>query len=216
MKVLVIGAHPDDETFGMGGTLARHVKEKADVFVLIVADGVTARDGNPEKQHEALRTAMGIYGVGLWKHLKYPDQKMDTIPLLHLVREIEEIISGFAPDVIYTHAREDIGQDHRRVHEATMIAARPLMGAGIKSVISYPSPSSTWWSEMPFTANHYVNITRSSGIKREVLEKAYPHEVPDGAHPRSYAGIGERESWLGQLIGIAGKAEEFCIVRQIR
>ena len=43
-KVLVIAAHPDDEVLGCGGTIARHIKNKDDVHVIILAEGVTSRD----------------------------------------------------------------------------------------------------------------------------------------------------------------------------
>jgi len=216
MKVLVIGAHPDDETFGMGGTLARHMREGDKVFVLILTDGVMARGGDILKQHEAFVTAMRMYGVAQWKHLKYTDQQLDFVPLLAIVKDIETVIHDFRPEIIYTHSREDVGQDHRRVYEATLLAARPLMGAGITKLISYPSPSSTWWGDTAFRANYYVNITEDAMIKREVIEKAYPHEVRDDPHPRSHTGMQLRENWLGQLIGIDGMAEEFRIVREIR
>jgi len=215
MKVLVIGAHPDDETFGMGGTLARHMREGDKVFVLILTDGVTARGGDILKQHEAFVTAMRMYGVAQWKHLKYTDQQLDFTPLLGIVRTIETVIHDFRPEIIYTHSREDVGQDHRRVYEATLLAARPLMGAGVQKLVSYASPSSTWWGDEAFRANYYVDITQDAEKKQEVIEQAYQHEVRSEAHPRSYAGIRMRENWLGHLIGIVGQAEEFRIVREI-
>ena len=43
-KILIVCAHPDDETFGMGGTIYQHTKNKDQVFVLIFATGQLGRD----------------------------------------------------------------------------------------------------------------------------------------------------------------------------
>ena len=43
MKILVIAAHPDDEVYGMGGTIARLSSEGNEVHVLVVTDGCTAQ-----------------------------------------------------------------------------------------------------------------------------------------------------------------------------
>ena len=42
-KILVVCAHPDDETLGMGGTIALHTKRRDKVYVLILSEGETAR-----------------------------------------------------------------------------------------------------------------------------------------------------------------------------
>ena len=42
-RVVVIGAHPDDEILGAGGTLARHVKAGDEVHAIVVADGASSR-----------------------------------------------------------------------------------------------------------------------------------------------------------------------------
>ena len=48
-KVLVVCAHPDDETLGLGGTLALHSLNKDRVEVLIFADGESSRDDSMKK-----------------------------------------------------------------------------------------------------------------------------------------------------------------------
>jgi N-acetylglucosamine malate deacetylase 1 len=215
VKVLIIGAHPDDETFGMGGTLAKHIANHDHVFVLILTDGVTARHGNTTRQREAFIRAMKIYGVWEYKHLEYPDQLLDTIPLLKIVRDIETVINEFKPERIYTHAREDIGQDHRRVYEATMIAARPLRDTSVKTILSYPCPSSTYWGETPFQGNYFVDISEHCKTKLQVLTDAYPHEVPTRPHSRSFESISNQETLHGEMMGISSRLEAFHLVRHI-
>ena len=70
MKILVIAAHPDDEVYGMGGTIARLSSEGNEVHVLIVTDGCTAQyAGRPdlpeivEKKHEESFRANEFLGV---------------------------------------------------------------------------------------------------------------------------------------------------------
>jgi len=45
-NILVIVAHQDDESIGMGGTISKHISESEDVFVLYMADGISARESN--------------------------------------------------------------------------------------------------------------------------------------------------------------------------
>ena len=50
MKILVIAAHPDDETLGAGGTIAKHIENDDDVMIIILTDGVGAREKNKSVQ----------------------------------------------------------------------------------------------------------------------------------------------------------------------
>ena len=52
-KILVIAAHPDDETYGLGGTIVKHVRSGDQVNVIIVSDGVTSHHPHKEQQKEA-------------------------------------------------------------------------------------------------------------------------------------------------------------------
>ena len=76
-QVLVIAAHPDDETYGLGGVIARHVREGDAVSVLILTDGVTARHNQVETQKAAARRACAALGVNHVHFAGLPDQRLD-------------------------------------------------------------------------------------------------------------------------------------------
>src|SRR5215475_6916202 len=118
-SILVCAAHPDDEVLGCGGTIARHVTEGDKVNVVYLADGVSSRTVDNEQiwlRHEAAIRAqkeLGIQGIPVF--YDYPDQQLDTIPLLRLVQSIERVCR---PNIVYTHHLGDLNLDHRLVAQA--------------------------------------------------------------------------------------------------
>ena len=101
VKSLVIAAHPDDEVLGCGGSIAKWAKEGHDVHVLIMAEGVTSRDKRRERvsRKEELSIlaqsaihASDILGVKSVDLLDYPDNRMDSLDLLDVVKEVEKFI----------------------------------------------------------------------------------------------------------------------------
>jgi len=106
-KILVICAHPDDETLGMGGTLALHAKKGDEIFVLVFTEGESGADNVPHdriaKRQRQGEKACSILGVKKTKFLNYADQKLDDFPLLNLAKEIEVVIKKWKPTIVYTH-----------------------------------------------------------------------------------------------------------------
>ena len=132
-SVLVVAAHPDDEVLGCGATMARHVAEGARVTVLLMADGVGAREPADRAEElaarqAAARRACGELGVTEMTLLPYPDNRMDQVALLQIVQDIEKVIRACQPDTVYTHHAGDVNIDHRRVHDAVVAACRPQPG----------------------------------------------------------------------------------------
>ena len=100
-KILVVAAHADDEVLGCGGTLARHVAEGDEVHVVFMADGVKSRSADQANQLEyrkqARDEALRILGVAECYALDFPDNCMDSIPLLDVVQSLEPIIEAVQP-----------------------------------------------------------------------------------------------------------------------
>jgi len=205
LNILIVCAHPDDETIGMGGTIKK-LSKKHDITVLFVAEGITARRksgyiSNPsydisEKEMKKMkeeietrkihaRNALKILGVKKMKFLDYPNEELDTIPLLRIIKEIEYEIKKSKANIIFTHHHNDLNQDHRIVYEATITAARPIPGSKVSSIFSFEIPASTDWRKpYDFNPNFYVEITKEIESKVKALS-SYHYEIRKNPHPRS-------------------------------
>lgn len=212
-KILIIGAHPDDETLGVGGTMCSLAKKKVKINCLIFADGESARGNTSriqQRKNQALDSAK-ILGINKIDFLGYEDQKLDVIPVVELAKKIESAIKKFNPDTIFTHFWGDANQDHRRLFEATNIAARATPSSKIKNVICYEIPSSTEWGTESFKPNLFVDISKFLTTKLKAFKK-YSNELEKFPHPRSVQSIKDRANYWGSVSGMK-QAEAFLILR---
>ena len=131
-RVAAIGAHPDDELLGAGGTLARHVKAGDQVHAVVVADGAASRypaelTAVLEKQ---ARQAAEVIGFASLRLLALPDQRLDTVPLIELTQQLEAVLDDIDPSIVYTHFPEDVNADHGAVAEPRRFAGAGEGGDG--------------------------------------------------------------------------------------
>lgn len=220
-SVLVIAAHPDDEVFGTAGTIVRHAQSGDTVWVLFLTDGVTARHNETGVQKAAARKACGTLGVTGMYFADLPDERLDGIPLLEVVRPISELVKELRPEVVYTHHRGDANQDHRAAFEATLVAVRPFDGNPVERVLCYEVASSTEWgpsfSDWAFVPNVYVDISASLEAKISALEAYYEtfqSEVKPFPHPRSPEAVRIYAQQRGITVGMQA-AEAFAMVREL-
>ena len=215
-RILILGAHPDDETLGMGGTIAKKCKNGDLVYVLIFADGETARKNirtNVSKRKKQAKEAAKILGIKEIEFLNYKDQKLDTISLIELAQHIEKAIEKWKPNIIYTHFYGDVNQDHRSVFNATMIASRPMPKSKILELLCYETPSSSEWGIQKFEPNTFEDINKFIEIKQEAFKK-YKGENEIFPHPRSLKAIMTTSEKWGLSIGLKN-AEAFIKIREI-
>jgi LmbE family N-acetylglucosaminyl deacetylase len=222
--VLILAAHPDDEVLGCGGTIAKFVDEGAIVHVAFLADGVASRPGEQAAikleliaRRSAAQKACEILGVKSVSFGEFPDNRMDTVPMLDITRAVEAIIVEYQPKVVFTNHIGDVNIDHRRLHEAVVIACRPQQGHPVKTLLCFEVPSSTEWqltgSAPAFTPNWFVDISNTLNRKLAALE-AYDHELRAWPHPRSQKGVVHLAHWRGATIGVEA-AEAFVLGRQL-
>lgn len=218
--VLVVAAHTGDEALGCAGTILKHIASGDEVHLLFMTDGVSLRAVNVGKADERLSAAhkaSEILGVKSTKNLDFPDNQMDTLPLLNVVKQVEQMITEIQPQVIYTHHIGDLNVDHQETHKAVMTACRPQPEFCVKEIYAFEVLSSTEWQTpglMPFIPNVFVDITDYIDIKRQVLE-AYTEEMRLPPHSRSIENAIRHNALRGNTVGIAF-AEAYQMVRYVR
>ena len=217
-RILVICAHPDDETLGLGGTICHHVEKGDKVNVLIFTDGESARGKSNSKikiRQKQSRKAAKDLGVEKIKFLNYPDQQLDIIAIKDLAKKIESEIKILNPNIIYTHYWGDVNQDHKKLFDATLVACRPIPNSSIEQILCYETPSSTEWGNS-FKNKHpnsFVNIEKFLDKKIIAIEN-YSDEIKPFPHPRSKEAIMNRAMFWGSTVGIH-YAEAFYLIRKI-
>ncbi|MCU1552401.1 MAG: response regulator [Glaciihabitans sp.] len=154
--VLAIGAHPDDVEIGVGGILAAHRDAGDTLVILTMSRG--ARGGLPDaRQNESLQAA-DLLGARLFLEDLVDTEITNTGPTVAI---IERVIQQVQPTIVYTHTVHDRHQDHRAVHEATVVAART-----VDTVACYQSPSAT----VDFRPSRFVSIDGFTETKLQLLQ----------------------------------------------
>ena len=218
--VLVVAAHTDDEALGCGGTIARHVAEGDTVYAAFLADGVTSRPDSTneelDQRNSAAAKAHEILGIKKAYMLGFPDNRMDSIPLLDIVQKLEGVLDEVKPQVIYTHHCGDLNVDHRITHQVVLTACRPVPGASVKEIYAFEVLSATEWNSPglnPFIPNVFIDITNHLVTKMKALE-LYELEMREEPHSRSLANAKRLAEFRGNCVGVA-VAEGLSLVRLI-
>lgn len=219
--VLIVAAHTDDEVLGCGGTIARHAAEGDAVYAVFMADGVSSRTHADQDDH-AIRNAIAerarkILGVCKNFYFGLPDNRLDSLPLIEIVKRLESIIDELQPNVIYTHHSGDLNVDHRIAHQAVLTACRPLPGSSVREIYAFEVMSSTEWSgplAAPFIPNYFVDISTYLDTKIEGLQE-YSVEMRGEPHSRSIKHLLHLVHHRGYSVGVQA-AEAFLTVRAIR
>lgn len=220
--VLVVAAHPDDDVLGCGGTMAKLSAAGHAVHVLTMADGVSARASGPaaaapellEARNAAASKAAAILGCASMETRPLRDNRLDGVDLLDVVKLIEDHIDRLQPSVVFTHHSGDLNVDHQVVHEAVLVACRPVPGQTVKNLYFFEVPSATEWrvSGTPFQPNHFVDISATLAKKCEALG-AYEDEMRPFPHARSIKAVEALATWRGATVGV-NAAEAFMVGRQ--
>ncbi len=215
-----MAAHSDDEALGCGGTVAKHVRSGDEVYVVFMADGVSSRAASTQVEHlkrtESATNAMHILGIKEIFSLGFPDNKMDSVPLLDIVQKLEAILAEIQPSMIYTHHHGDLNVDHRVTHQAVMTACRPVPGCYVKDILCFEVLSATEWNtpgQSPFTPNYFVDISTTLDIKVDALD-AYSSEMRNSPHSRSINNVINQAYYRGSCVGVEA-AEAYMLARHL-
>ena len=219
--VLVIVAHADDETIGMGGTIKRHVENGDEVLIMSMTNGVGSRDRNNQteinKRLIASEKASQILGFKWIERYDYPDNEMDKCSTLDIIRHIEKAKIKYKPSLVYFHSEADLNVDHRKLSSAVLTAFRPQPGETCKELRVFEVPSATDFGDETiigrFLPNLFIDISETWAHKLSALQ-AYSSEMRDYPHSRSLEAIENLAKIRGNQNGLK-LAEAFQIIRKI-
>jgi len=212
LRILIIAAHPDDEVLGMGGTIKKLAKKNHEIHLCVVSEGASAQYSDKKMikvRRQACEKAGKKLGISKFNFLDFPDGRLDSIPELEINIELEKIISKFKPEIIYTTPSNDVSQDHKKVYQSTLVAARP-QASSVKCIMCYEIPGMI---AKPFCPNVYENITKEFPLKMSAF-KEYSSEIEKFPHPRSLESIENMAVKRGIESGLK-KSEAFELIRNI-
>ena len=224
-RILIVAAHPDDEVLGCGGTIARLAKKGHDVYISILGEGITSRFNNTEEAdsklvkelHKRSQQVADILGARELFMYSLSDNRFDTVPLLDIVKIIEELIEKVQPSVIYTHFGGDLNIDHEITNRAVLTSTRPVKSHPVKEIYAFEVPSSTEWAfgqyRGGFNPSVFVDVSKTFDMKIKAME-IYESESRSFPHPRSPEALDALAKYRGSTVGLRA-AESFEIVRKI-
>jgi len=220
MKVLIIAPHPDDEIIGVGGTIAKRVKEGHEVYVCIVTKGMQPLFDEKfiEQGREECVKADKMLGVKETIFLDLPAVMLETIPRYELNGKISEVVQKIQPDEIYIPHRGDMQIDHQMVTDAAMVAVRPKYKHVISRVYSYETLSETGWN-IPNTVNEFIptvyeDISNYVDLKLDSMS-TFESQLSDFPNARSLQAIKSLAEFRGATVNCKA-AEAFCLIREIK
>ena len=184
-----------------------------------MTDGVSSRKAGQKDVDERLRAcelAQHQLGVSKSFQLNFPDNSMDTVPLLDVVKSLEEIIFKIKPSTIYTHFHGDLNVDHRITNQAVMTAAIPFPGNSVSHIYVFELVYSTGWffgADEVFQPQLFVDVSKFFDPKLLAL-KTYLAEMRAAPHSRSIANLKSLAEYRGNTVGM-NLAEAFVVYRSL-
>ena len=218
-RILIVSPHPDDETLGVGGTIAKYSNEGHEVNILTISGHLPPlyKREDYEITLEEAHRAFKVLGVTKSVFLELPATMIGDIPLHELNSKICKIVNDFKPHIVVC-PYPDRHVDHRLVFDSVMVATRPVgIGRNIEIVAAYETLSETHWNaphiEPNFTPNWVIDISDSIKEKIEAL-KCYKSQISDFPGPRSLESVEALAKFRGTQAGF-GYGEGMHIIRMV-
>ncbi|MDB9959462.1 PIG-L family deacetylase [Gammaproteobacteria bacterium] len=220
-SILVVVAHSDDESIGMAGTIRKHINCGGEVNIISMTDGVGSRnDSNKEAilaRKTSAKKASQILGFRWGKSYSFEDNKLDSYPLIEIIKTIEISKDKYKPQIVYTHSGADLNIDHRVVLNAVLTSFRPQPNESCKEIRLFEVASATDYGNPSVTGkfmpNLFISIEDTWEYKLKSLE-SYNLEMRNYPHSRSINAIKNLAKIRGNQVGYE-YAEAFEVIRKL-
>jgi LmbE family N-acetylglucosaminyl deacetylase len=209
-KALVIAPHADDETLGMGGTIARLASEGWSVKVAVLTGHgpgkhpIWSREVWDRIRGEA-KNACDLLGVDELIFDDLPASCLDRHPTHEINAAVANLLDRIEPEAVYIPFVHDLHGDHYAVAYAAQVACRPYRNPGVRMLAMYETPTETHLrpgeAAMSFVPNEFVDISDHFSTKLEAWA-AYGSQHLPGYSPRSPEALASLAGFRGAYIGV--------------
>ncbi|NOR52575.1 MAG: hypothetical protein GQ536_00590 [Candidatus Aminicenantes bacterium] len=120
MRILALGAHPDDIEYGCGGTFIKFARRGEEIYFMVLTKGEFGGDAEVrQKEQEEAMKFIGVKKIfwGGYKDTELPNERI-------IISDIDRVISEINPNEVYVNYIDDIHQDHRTLAECALAATR--------------------------------------------------------------------------------------------
>jgi LmbE family N-acetylglucosaminyl deacetylase len=219
-NVLIVAPHPDDETFGAGGTLLRH-RAKGDQLHWCIVTGLT--EGAPAfgaltgaHRNRQIADVTELFGFVSVHSLDFPAARLSDASELQLVSAISNVVACSRPEYVYVCHAGDVHGDHRVVSQAVLAGTKWFRNSSVRRVVAYETLSETDAAAgqiaPPFVPNLYVDISPWLDRKLDAIQ-LYHSELQPFPFPRSPEAVVALARVRGAAAGFPA-AEGFMLLRE--
>jgi LmbE family N-acetylglucosaminyl deacetylase len=156
LRILAIGAHPDDVEIGCGGALLASSERGNEIFIYVATRG--DKSGDARVREEETRKTAGIMKAAKLHIANFPDAHLKRDA--ELIDDIEGFVKETEPDIVFCHSQNDQHHDHQTIALSAIEACR-----FVPNVLAYESPSAR-----NFQPQIFVDITDVISKKLTLLD----------------------------------------------
>jgi len=209
-NVLILSPHPDDDAFGVGGTIKKMTTAGAKVTVAYFCDGSGGvKEGRPpaeelgglphrdenliavrKKESEEAAKILGINELIFWG---YPDGKLASGT--SVIRALQDLIGRKNPDIIFLPSFLDNHGDHRVVNEIFINACQNLEEIKNTEIWAYEI-----WT--PIYVNRLVDISLYIKTKQEAM-KTHKSQLEARGYDKAVVGLNQYRAEINKVSGFA-------------
>lgn len=215
MNILVFAPHNDDEILGVGGTVAKFIREGHRVTICEITVSV-----NQELQARIAseaKAAREVLGVQQFESLALPVVELRNVPTKELNKRFVQVVEKIKPEIAFIPHKGDMHVDHQETHKAAMVALRPYTNPQLKTIYAYETLSETEWNtptvDNAFQPDTWNDITETIEIKKQAM-RCYRTQLKEFPNPRSLEAIEALAKLRGSTVGYR-YAECFMTVRNL-
>jgi LmbE family N-acetylglucosaminyl deacetylase len=210
VKVVVLTPHADDETLGMGGTVAKHVLGGDEVYVILVSQH---SDKTRHKEFHDACEALGVSSMEITEP-QYRDGTLDQ-HTKELTTTVDDLMKNLQPDRLYIPYPSQ-HQDHRAVYEVGIRTSRISLNAShwhIKDLLVYTEPvSEIELYDTGLRPNLFVDISGEPLERKLAAIKCHASQNLPAPNPSNADFLQAEAIAAGGAVGMLA-AERFCVLR---